>query len=231
MYFKRAISMYKKLGSEKAQHNSILTYNNLGVTYEQAWEIDSAKHYFREAVVTWLTSASFPNENMLFIYESAENYFYNYGSDEELQELKNLRWVGQKAPEFNVVSPTGKIISLSLFRGKWVLLDFWASWCGPCLREVPNLKHIDSSFDIEILGISVDSEIDSWKYRMEEYALTWHQGLDNTESYGSTATKYGASRIPLTVVIDPNGIIKAYGLRGEALGAFIAEALKEGSIK
>ncbi len=217
-YFKKALSMYQGLNSNKSIENSILTLHNMGITYAEFYEIDSAKFYYKLALKKWMEAKIPKNEELNYIYESAVDFFNEYGSDEELQEIKELRFLNQPAPDFNVLTRNGTVLSLSHFQDKWLLLDFWASWCGPCLREMPNLRHIDSSFaNLSVLGISVDEDIESWNNRIDEFSLSWTQALDNTPTYGSTAEKYGSRSIPLTVLIDPKGIIRAYGLRGDRL--------------
>jgi peroxiredoxin len=226
-YFKKSINSYSKLNSLKSQENCILTYNNIGIAYVDSNEIDSAKHYYKLALQKCMAFASASVETINYIYGSAIDFFNEYGTDEELQEIKELRFLNRPAPDFNLLTKQGKVLSLSHYRGKWLLLDFWASWCGPCLREMPNLRHIDSSFtNLSVLGISVDEDIESWINRIAELDLSWTQALDNTQTYGSTAQKYGSQRIPLTVLIDPEGTIRAYGLRGDSLTETIEKLTK-----
>lgn len=217
-YFKKAVNLYSALNSLKSQENFAVTYNNIAITYVDFGEIDSAKHYYKLALQKCMEQTSTTFGSTKEIYESAIDFFNEYGSDEELQEIKELRFLNQPAPDFNLLTRNGNVLSLYHFQDKWLLLDFWASWCGPCLREMPNLRHIDSSFaNLSVLGISVDEDIESWKNRIDEFSLSWTQALDNTPTYGSTAEKYGSRSIPLTVLIDPKGIIRAYGLRGDTL--------------
>lgn len=112
---------------------------------------------------------------------------------------------------------------------KTVLLDFWASWCGPCRREMPNLveaykKYRNKGF--EIVGVSLDRDAEAWKNGIEKLDITWPQMSDLKYWDCEGAKLYAVSSIPHTVLIDGEGIILARSLHGEELQEQIAEALK-----
>ncbi len=222
-YFHASLDMYRKLQSQKSKQNFIVTAHNIAIVYKQYGDIenrlvDSGKFYYMLALKEALDYKHFPQERLNGIFEDAAKYYHEYAYDEEIAALKNLKYLNKPAAEFNALTDKGRVISLSSYSGQWVLLDIWASWCGPCIKQFPKLKHIDSTFKkVKIIGISVDEDIESWKYRIEEYRLPWVQALDQTPGFESIATLYGAYRIPLTVLIDPQGIIRAYGLRGDEL--------------
>lgn len=140
--------------------------------------------------------------------------------------------IGAEAPEIDLPQPNGEDLSLKSLRGKYVLLDFWASWCGPCRKENPNnvkmYKHFkDKSF--EIYGISLDQDPNRWKAAIEKDSLIWKH-VSDLQGWGSSAGKtYGIHSIPSTVLLDPMGKIIAKGLRGEELAAKLDEIL--GSIE
>jgi thiol-disulfide isomerase/thioredoxin len=147
----------------------------------------------------------------------------------EIEQMKNLM-KGGSAPDFSQSTPEGKPLSLSDFRGKVVLLDFWASWCGPCRRENPNVvkvyeKYKDKGF--EILGISLDRDRDKWLAAIEADGLTWPHVSDLKGWQNEVAQLYGVRSIPHTVLVDADGSVIANKLRAEALEVKLAEIFGE----
>ena len=114
------------------------------------------------------------------------------------------------------------------FKGE-VLLDFWASWCGPCRREMPNLVEAYAKYknkNFEIVGVSLDQSADSWKEAIKKLNITWPQMSDLKYWNCEGAQLYAVSSIPHTVLIDGEGTIIARGLHGEGLQEKLAEVLK-----
>ena len=134
------------------------------------------------------------------------------------------------APDFKFLPPEGKPISLSSLKGKVVLIDFWASWCGPCRKENPNLvklyeKYKDKGFTI--LSVSLDNDEAAWKKAIEADGLIWPNHVSDLKGWESTMTKvYGFNSIPHTVLVNKEGKINGIGLRGEALEEKIKSILK-----
>jgi len=144
----------------------------------------------------------------------------------EMERLSNLIPVGSEAPDFSQQSPDGRTIALSSLRGKVVLIDFWASWCKPCRMENPNVKKVYEKYHrkgFEILGVSLDRDMDAWKNAIQQDGLPWLHVSDLGFWNNAAAQQYGISSIPFTVLVDKDGKVIDKNLRGPALEAKLAE--------
>ncbi|MCA5004457.1 TlpA family protein disulfide reductase [Sphingobacterium bovistauri] len=138
---------------------------------------------------------------------------------EEIEKLKKLA-IGQPAPEFEAYTPNNKLVKLSDYRGKYVLVDFWASWCVPCRKENPNLVRIYNTYkekSFEILGVSLDNNPGSWIRAIDEDKLTWTNISDLKAWSSNLIIDYRIKAIPSSVVLDPEGKIVAKNLRSKEL--------------
>ena len=128
--------------------------------------------------------------------------------------------IGSTAPEIHLPDPQGNFKKLSDFRGKYVLVDFWAKWCGPCRRENPNLVKAYNRFKgptFEVIGVSLDRNKEDWLQAIAEDGLTWVH-LSDLKYFESVAARdYNINAIPYSVLIDPSGKIVAKNLRGPEL--------------
>ncbi len=139
----------------------------------------------------------------------------------------SLLAIGTEAPEIDLPGVDGKNIKLSSLRGKYVLIDFWAAWCGPCRRESPNMVEVYKKYNqkgFEIYSVSLDKSKDAWTAAIEKDKLGAWAHVSDLKYWNSVAAKeYGVDGIPFTVLLDKEGKIIEKGLRGEKLKEKLAE--------
>lgn len=142
-----------------------------------------------------------------------------------LQRLQGVN-EGAMAPEINLATPAGPTLALSSLRGKYVLIDFWASWCGPCRRENPNVVKTYAAYKdkgFEIFGVSLDQNREAWLKAIETDKLVWKHVSDLQYWNSAGAQAYQVNSIPQTFLVNPEGRIIAKGLRGAALDNYLAK--------
>lgn len=132
-------------------------------------------------------------------------------------------------PEFSLPDTAGVSVSLSDFRGKYVLLDFWASWCPPCRKENPNVVNAFQQYkdkNFTIVGISLDKDKAKWQKAIADDHLTWAHVSDLKYWDSEIPALYGVRGIPANVLLDPNGVIIAKNITGEDLQNTLKEVIK-----
>ncbi len=136
-----------------------------------------------------------------------------------------------EAPEIALKNPEGKTITLSSLRGKYVLIDFWASWCSPCRRENPNVVRLYNEYkdkDFTVLSVSLDEDVNEWKQAIKNDGLIWPNHVSELMGWkGSMTNLYGFQSIPYTVLVNKEGKIIATGLSGESLEQKLKELIQK----
>lgn len=133
---------------------------------------------------------------------------------------------GSVMPDFELPDENGKIVKLRDFAGKYVLIDFWASWCGPCIREMPNVVNLYKECkgkNFEIIGISLDTKKAAWLEAIKKNGMKWTQVCDFKGWETLPAKSCNVHAVPFTVLIDPSGTVVKLNLRGEELITTIKE--------
>lgn len=142
-------------------------------------------------------------------------------------EPPSNQFIGKPAPDFQVMDIIGEELSLAQYRGQVVLLDFWATWCQPCIAEMPNVKRTYEKYKnrkFQIIGISLDNSMEPLSAYIDGERIMWRQYLDSS---GKMSTLYDVRAIPSTFLIDSAGIVRRVNLRGPALETAVAELVRE----
>jgi peroxiredoxin len=138
-------------------------------------------------------------------------------------------WVGKKVPDMSMPDVNGKEVSISSFRGKYVLIDFWASWCGPCREENPNVVKSYNEYknkNFTVLGVSLDKDKPNWLKAIKDDNLTWTHISDLAYWNSKSVEVFKFDGIPFNILVDPEGTVIGESLRGFDLSKKLSEVLK-----
>lgn len=185
-------------------------------------------------VAYFATNFLMPESDFDFLEQVDRKFYARFNQSKYAQEhhtrVEDLRKtaVGQPAPDIVMPDPFGKTIALSSLRGKYVLVDFWASWCKPCRQESANLVRLYNKYKtrgFDIFSVSLDDDRNAWQQAINDDHLLWTHVSDLRKWNSDVVNKYKIEAIPFTVVLDKDGKILAKNLSGEALDKKLAELM------
>lgn len=224
---------YFPLYGELSAKNDTIGLNKLGVIFESLKNEDIKKslEYFKANKTSLLSLYSFNKYTTFFAdYSKVEKDYVllpNWAKNSPdgrniLAKIEGAKaaQVNTKAKKFMQQSSTGKIISLDQYEGKYIFLDFWASWCAPCRKEHPNLIKTYEQFkgnNFDIISVSLDTENDNWQNAIAKDKITWAQISDLKGQQNDISVQYGVQSVPANFLINPQGIIIEKNLTGDEL--------------
>jgi peroxiredoxin len=173
-----------------------------------------------------LNNSAVIESQLKLLAPSMNNKFISI-TKKHLDKLKQ-REIGKVIPNIELQDANGKVISLESLRGKYVLVDFWATWCGPCIEEIPNLKNVYHKYQekgFEIFGISLDHNKEAWLNGIAKYEMNWINVSDLQVFNSPVVKQLVITYIPNTFLIDPDGMIIAVDLREGELEKILSDVL------
>lgn len=231
----KQFSIENKIYGDRGNEIENLEYKRRSEALTQrlgAIQLNMAKQYkdqvFGPFMVCWALRNRLSIEELKSLRSQFDKKLEGHPYLEQLDEHIRLAQfdVGSMIPEFSLPDIKGNMISVSKFRGKYLLIDFWASWCGPCLREMPHVVELYRSCqgkNFEILGISLDSKKEAWSEAVKKNGMKWTQVSDLKMWQTLPVRLCNVQAVPYTILVDPKGEVIALNLRGEELIAKVKE--------
>ena len=223
-------------GNKDAQLDAFKRYEELRLSYNKQYKtfIDTAQ----TSIVVIMVANSYLSfdDDIAFLENVANRYKKELPNSKYTKQfvdrvtLAKKVAVGSIATDFTLKTIDGKAISLSSMKGKVLLVDFWASWCGPCRQENPNVVKVYNEFKnkgFDVLGVSLDNDKDAWQGAIKKDGLTWNHVSDLKGWDSEVVKSYSITGIPFTLLLDKDGKIIAKNLRGEMLKEKLLEVLKQ----
>ena len=200
----------------------------LGMAYDKLKKYDKADEIYTKLIEhPKFGSRSYAKQAKIYLEMDKSKRTGEIPEPQQRTSAQPSEWIGKPAPEFQVKDLKGEELSLEKYKGQVVLLDFWATWCGPCIAELPNVKKTYQKYKdqkFQIIGISLDRSQQPLEAFIEKEKLGWVHYWDQS---GQIANQYKVTGIPSMFLLDGQGVIRKAGLRGHALGTAVAELVEE----